>query len=141
MNKRPDVVFVCVHNAGRSQMAKALFNAQSKELGLDLVADSAGTIPSENVHPVVVEVMSELGHDLSGESGKLLTDDMIAHQPAVITMGCAVDSQACPSLIMDDVVDWGLPDPKDQPIDMVRGVRDEIQQRVSELLDQMRADH
>ena len=138
MTKPPDVLFVCVHNAGRSQMAKALFNKMSSDAGLGLIADSAGTIPSEHVHPEVVTAMQELGHDLSAETGKLLTDEMLAHRPVVITMGCQIDAEACPSLIVENVVDWGLPDPKGQPIEQVRRVRDEINRRVESLLQRLR---
>lgn len=134
MSKSPDVLFVCVHNAGRSQIAKALFNAKAKEAGLDLTADSAGTIPSDRIHPEVVTVMRELGFDLSRDRSKLLTDEMIAHRPTVITMGCQVDAEACPSLVLEEVDDWGLLDPKGKPLDAVRKIRDEIAVRVDALL-------
>ncbi len=140
MSKSPDVLFVCVHNAGRSQIAKALFNARAIERGLDISAGSAGTIPSERVHPAVVEVMAEIGIDLSSEHGRLLTDEMLSDDPRVITMGCQVDAEACPSLVIDRVVDWGLPDPKDRPIDEVRAIRDEIGNRVDALLSEMTSD-
>lgn len=132
-----DVLFVCVHNAGRSQMARAIFNARVKELGLELRADSAGTIPGEKVHPAVIEAMAELGLDVSAEAPRLLTDDMLEGDPRVITMGCAVDSDACPSLQLENVIDWGLPDPKDRPLEEVRSIRDEIRQRVDALLEEM----
>ena len=135
MTNPPDVLFVCVHNAGRSQMAKAIFNKVAKERGLGIVADSAGTIPAKSVHPEVQLVMSELGIDLSNETGKLLIDELIDNQVKVITMGCNVDSEACPSLRLEDVVDWGLPDPKDQPLSEVRRIRDEISSRVHDLID------
>jgi len=133
----PEVLFVCVHNAGRSQMAQALFNARASELGLRLSAESAGTLLGERVHPEVVEAMREVGLDVSSETPRLLTDEMLAGKPRVITMGCAVDSDACPSLRLDDVVDWGLPDPRGQPMDEVRRIRDEIAKRVNTLLDEM----
>ena len=137
MKRQPDVLFVCVHNAGRSQMAKALFNWIAEERGLKLWADSAGTISSDHVHPEVVTVMGELGIDISHEQPKLLTDDMLAGQPQVFTMGCAVESEACPSLRMEDVEDWGLPDPKGRPLDEVREIRDEIMRRVGGVLTEM----
>lgn len=139
MSKSPDVLFVCVHNAGRSQMAKALFNAAARETGSELIADSAGTIPSEHVHAEALIVMQELDIDLSAERGKLLTDDMLVHEPRVITMGCNVDAEACPSLVIDDVVDWGLPDPKGRPLDEVREIRDEVKRRVDALLQELMA--
>lgn len=121
-------------------MAKALFNAAAQAAGVELSADSAGTIPSASVHPEVLSVMQELGFDLSTERGKLLTDEMLAHRPRVVTMGCQVDAEACPSLVLDDVVDWGLPDPKDKPVERVREIRDEISRRVDALLQEMIAE-
>ena len=132
-----DVLFICVHNASRSQMAKALFNRMAEERRLDLRADSAGTIAAERVHPEVVIVMGELGIDVSRELPKLLTDDMLEDRPRVITMGCAVDSEACPSLRLEDVVDWGLPDPKGRPLNEVRAIRDQIRQLVQALLQEI----
>jgi protein-tyrosine-phosphatase len=137
MKRQPDVLFVCVHNAGRSQMAKALFNWIAEERGLKLWADSAGTLSSDRVHPEVVTVMGELGIDISGEKPKLLTDDMLAGDPRVFTMGCAVDSEACPSLRLERVTDWGLPDPKGRPLGEVRAIRDEIKRRVVAVLDEV----
>ncbi len=115
-------------------MAKAFFNDAATRAGVKLVADSAGTIPSKTVHPEVMSTMQELGFDLSAERGRLLTDDMLSHQPKVITMGCQVDAEACPSLVLDDVVDWGLPDPKNRPVSEVRQIRDEIRNRAEVLL-------
>ncbi len=137
MSKSPDVLFVCVHNAGRSQMAKALFNARALADGSRLIAESAGTMPSERVHDEVVAVMQEIGIDLSAERGRLLTDQMLTGHPKVITMGCQVDSEACPSLVLDEVEDWGLPDPKGKSLDEVRRVRDEIKDRVYALLTEL----
>ena len=139
MQKQPDVLFVCVHNAGRSQMAKAFFNAAALSAGSELSAESAGTIPSDHVHPEVLSTMQELGFDLSQERGKLITDEMLQHQPKVITMGCQVDVEACPSLLIDEVVDWGLPDPKGQSVERVREIRDEIKQRVEKLCAELAA--
>ena len=137
MSEHPDVLFVCVHNAGRSQMAKAFFNHVAAEYGFDFSADSAGTVSSDDLHPEVIAVMAEVGIDISGENPKLLVDEMLAGQPRVFTMGCAVDSQACPSLRMETVEDWGLPDPKGQPIAAVRHIRDEIRRRVETLIEDM----
>jgi len=125
------VLFVCVHNAGRSVMAEALFN----ELAAGRAeASSAGTIPGGGPHPVVVEAMREVGLDVAGHRGRLLTDDMVRSADRVITMGCAVDEQACPAVRYANVEDWGLPDPKGQPIERVREIRDEIRRRVEVLL-------
>jgi arsenate reductase len=132
-----DVLFVCVHNAGRSQMAKAFFNQLAQENGLELRADSAGTIAAERVHPEVVEVMQELALDVSGARPKLLSDDLLSGNPRVITMGCQVDAESCPALIMEDVVDWGLPDPAGRPLNEVRAIRDQIRQLVQALLQEI----
>ena len=133
------VLFVCVHNAGRSQMAAALFNALARKRGLDWTADSAGTEPAERVHPEVVAVMAELGIDLSGARPRLLTNEDVEATDRVITMGCEVDAGVCPALFIKNVEDWGLPDPKGRPLEEVRAIRDEVQRRVEALLDQLAA--
>ena len=130
-----DVLFVCVHNAGRSQMAKALFNRMARERGLGLTAESAGTIPGDHVHPNVVAVMREVGLDLSHEQPKALTNALVESAQRVITMGCAVDAEACPAVFLKDVEDWGLPDPKDRPPGEVRAIRRMIEQKVKQLID------
>lgn len=124
------VLFVCVRNAGRSQMAAALFNALARERGLDWTAESAGTEPADRVHPEVVAAMAELGIDLSDARPRALTDEQVAAAARVITMGCAVDAATCP------VEDWGLPDPHGRPPAEVRAIRDEIRRRVEALLDE-----
>jgi arsenate reductase len=131
-----DVLFVCVHNAGRSQMAAALFNRAASERGLTVRAGSAGTMPADRVHPNVVESMRELSIDVSGALPALLTDEMVTRAGKVVTMGCAVDSDACPAILLRDVDDWGLPDPKDAPPEAVRTIRDTIAERVGRLLDE-----
>lgn len=137
MKRSPDVLFVCVHNAGRSQMAKGFFNHLARERRADLIADSAGTVSSERLNPEVVSVMAETGIDLSAETPKLLVNEMLAGDPKVFTMGCAVNAETCPSLRMETVKDWGLPDPKGQPVDEVRSIRDTIKSLVAELLDEL----
>ncbi|MFN3975293.1 MAG: arsenate reductase ArsC [Dehalococcoidia bacterium] len=129
-----DVLFVCVHNAGRSQMAKALFNRLAQERGLPFRAESAGTHPAQHIHPEVVLAMCEVGIDLSGECPRLLTDAMVQRSRKVVVMGCAVDSQACPAILLKGVEDWGLPDPAGRPLPEVRAIRDAIRQRVEALL-------
>lgn len=131
------VLFVCVHNAGRSQMASALFNKLAQERGLDAQALSAGTMPGDRVHPEVAEVMREIGIDLADASPTLLTNDMVQSAGRTITMGCAVDADACPAIFIKGVTDWGLPDPKGQSIEKVRAVRDDIAGRVESLLDEI----
>jgi arsenate reductase (thioredoxin) len=124
-------LFVCVHNAGRSVMAEALFNRLAEGRAS---AESAGTEPRWPPHPEVVEAMREVGLDVSSHTGRLLTDDMVQAADRVITMGCAVDEAACPAIRYTGVEDWGLPDPKGKPIEEVRQIRDEIERRIEELL-------
>jgi arsenate reductase len=121
------VLFVCLHNAGRSQMSEALFE---REAGAVHEARSAGTTPGERVHPEVVEAMRELGMDLSGRQPQGLTDDLARWADVVVTMGCGDE---CPYLPGKRYIDWDLPDPKGRPIEEVRRIRDDIRQRVSEL--------
>lgn len=125
------VLFVCVHNAGRSQMAKAFFNAMAGGRG---VAESAGTIPAEQVNPVVVDAMKEVGLDVSDSKPRLLTQEMLEGVDRVITMGCSVE-EACP-LVFVPAEDWGLEDPAGKPIEVVRRIRDEIRERVAKLLEE-----
>ena len=132
-----DVLFVCVHNAGRSQMAKALFNQAATRLGLSLRADSAGTEIGSHVHPEVVEVMRELGLDVSNDRPKVITNEMVQQAKKVVTMGCQVDADVCPAVFIKGAEDWGLPDPKNQPVEQVRAIRDTIRRKVDELLASM----
>ena len=112
-----DIFFVRVHNAGRSQMAKAFFNRASGEAGVSLKAESAGSVPAERVHSVVAEAMLEVGIDIRETKPRLMTNDAVKEARQVITMGCAVDAETCPTLLLRDVEDWVLPDPsgKDMP--------------------------
>ncbi|HEX4466550.1 MAG TPA: arsenate reductase ArsC [Solirubrobacteraceae bacterium] len=121
-------LFVCLHNAGRSQMSHALFerSAEGRHSAL-----SAGTTPGERVHPEVVEVMHELGIDLSGRVPQALTTELAQQADVVVTMGCG---DACPHIPGKRYIDWNLPDPKGRPIEEVRATRDEIQRRVSALV-------
>jgi arsenate reductase len=121
-------LFVCLHNAGRSQMSAALFEraAAGKHTAL-----SAGTTPAEHVHPEVIAVMQELGIDLSGRKPQLLTRELAEQADVVVTMGCG---DACPYIPGKRYIDWDLPDPKGQPLDEVRAIRDDITLRIDELL-------
>ncbi len=119
------VLFACVHNAGRSQMAAAWFNVLADPTKARAV--SAGTAPADRVHPVVVEAMREVGIDLSGASPRALTPDLAASARWLITMGCGDQCPHVPGLRRDD---WPLDDPNDQPIERVRAIRDEIASRV-----------
>ena len=125
--RRPRIVFACVHNAGRSQMAAALFNRHARGHAW---ADSAGTQPAKGVHPEVVEAMREIGIDLTNAKPRLFTPDLADGAVRVITMGCADE---CP-VVNAPMEDWGLPDPAGRPVDDVRAIRDDIDSRVRTLL-------
>lgn len=126
-------LFVCVHNAGRSQMAEALLNHRAKELGVDAVAESAGTAVGNALNPAAVEVLREIGISMEGQAPKLLTPEMVARADRILSMGCGVDAEACPTRFVV-TEDWGLDDPAGQPIEVVRAIRDEIARRVDDLL-------
>jgi arsenate reductase len=123
------VVFACVHNAGRSQMAAAFFNALADPKRVRAV--SAGTEPADRVHPEVVAVMQEAGIDLSGAKPARLTDDLTAASRLLVTMGCG---EACPFVPGIERDDWPIEDPKGKPADRVRQIRDEVRQRVERLI-------
>lgn len=121
------VIFACVHNAGRSQMAAAFYNSLTK----DSDGISAGTQPGQRVHPEVVTVMREIGIDLSEVKPQLLTDEMASEANLLITMGCG---EACPYVPGLKREDWPLADPKGKSLDEVRKIRDEIRQKVEALI-------
>ena len=124
------VLFVCLHNAGRSQMSRALFD---RAAGGRHSAESAGSEadPGGHVHPEVVEVMRELGIDIADQRPKLLTTELAQAADVVVTMGCG---DACPFIPGKRYLDWDLPDPKGQPLDAVRAARGEIAERVEALV-------
>ena len=125
------VLFVCLHNAGRSQMSQALFEraAEGRHRAL-----SAGTTPGDRVHPEVVEVMRELGIDLADRIPKALTTELAEQADVVVTMGCGDE---CPYIPGKRYLDWDLEDPKGRPVDEVRATRDEIDRRVRELVEEL----
>ena len=129
MAKGP-VLFVCVENAGRSQMAEAF----AKRRGMN--AQSAGTIPSTRINPIVVDIMRERGIDLSHNQPKTLTSDLIREASLVVTMGCSFE-EACPKPIIAQMqkklIEWHLEDPKGKPLAEVRKIRDEIERKISDL--------
>ena len=127
----PEVLFVCVHNAGRSQMAAALLDHHAEGR---VHVRSAGSTPASEINPAVVAVMEELGVDLSKEFPKPLTTDAVEAADVVVTMGCG---DACPIFPGKRYLDWELPDPSGRPIDEVRPIRDDIDRRVRELLDSL----
>ncbi len=129
--KRPEILYVCVHNAGRSQMAAAL----TRLLGGDRVSvRSAGSEPADRINPMAVAAMAELGLDISAELPKPLDEDGVREADVVITMGCG---DACPIFPGKRYLDWELDDPAGQPIEAVRRIRDEIRKRVEVLLDEL----
>ena len=123
------VVFACVHNAGRSQMAAAYFNALADPARA--VAISAGTAPGAHVHPEVLQAMREEGIDLAGARPNLLTADLARGARYLVTMGCG---EACPVVPGATREDWPLQDPKGQGVEAVRRIRDQVKARVQELL-------
>lgn len=126
MNK---VIFACVHNAGRSQMAAAFFNQLADRARAEAL--SAGTQPGERVHPVVVDAMNEIGIDLSTHKPQRLTEELASEADLLVTMGCG---DACPYVPGLERQDWPLQDPKDQPMEIVRQIRDDIKSRVTILV-------
>jgi len=128
------VLFVCVHNSGRSQMAEVFFNriAKAKAIGL-----SAGTLPAGGINPIVIEAMREVGIDISGNKPKILTMDMVQKADRMITMGCGAEAEAvCPARFIQ-TEDWELADPQGKPMEEVRMIRDEIQQKVLKLYEEL----
>lgn len=129
---RPNVLFVCVHNAGRSRIAEAFLN---KLAGDRYRGISAGTEPVEHPHPEVVAAMTDVGVELDDRPGTLLTQDMANDAVRVIGMGCAVE-EACPALRVP-LDDWGIDDPKGQPPEEVAAIRDQIEMKVRNLIAQL----
>jgi arsenate reductase (thioredoxin) len=131
VKEQPEVLFVCVHNAGRSQMAAGLVKLRSEGR---IHVRSAGSDPADEINPAVVEAMQELGVDMSEEFPKPLTDEVVRAANAVITMGCG---DACPIYPGKRYEDWVLDDPADQDLEAVRRIRDEIDGRVQKLIDEL----
>jgi protein-tyrosine-phosphatase len=127
------ILLVCVENAGRSQMAETFANEYGKG---KVEALSAGTMPSNEVNPVVVQVMLEKGFDLPNNKPKLITRQMVQEAEMIIVMGCSAQG-FCPAPLLNKVVDWGIEDPKDKPIENVRAIRDEIERKVRMLLNEI----
>ena len=128
---KPKVLFVCVHNAGRSQMAAALLQHHA---GGRVIVRSAGSEPADRINPSVAQAMSEVGLDISEEVPKLLETEAVEDADVVITMGCG---DACPVFPGKRYLDWELTDPAGLPLEQVRPIRDEIDRRVRELLEEL----
>jgi arsenate reductase (thioredoxin) len=124
------ILFVCVENAGRSQMAEGFFNKYAPK---GFRAVSAGTKPAPQINPLAVQVMKEVGIDISTQKSKIITDDIIRRSAKAVNMGC-MDRSECPLLFLNNPADWGIEDPKGQPIERVRQIRDDIERRVKELV-------
>lgn len=132
------VAFVCVQNAGRSQMAHALAERERTRRGAESRVEflTGGTDPADGVHPVVVEAMDEVGIDLSDETPRAITPAEIETCDVVITMGCSAED-VCPATWRGDSRDWGLDDPHGEDLDVVRGIRNDIESRVEALYDEL----
>ncbi len=134
MSDNPQVLFVCVHNAGRSQMAAALTEMHGQGM---IDVRSAGSEPAEQVNPTAVEAMAELGVDITSRRPKLLSNDAVQESDVVITMGCG---DACPVFPGKRYLDWELDDPAGQDLETVRGIRNEINRRVLDLVQSLLGD-
>ena len=129
-NSKKTILFVCIQNAGRSQMAEGFFRKYAPK---DYETSSAGTVPISQINPIAVEVMKEVGIDISKQKPKDLTEDMMRNATTIINMGC-IDDNFCPALFVPKVIDWGIEDPKNKPVEKVREIRDEIEKRVLEIV-------
>ncbi len=124
------ILFVCVENAGRSQMAEAFFR---KYMPKGFEALSAGTKPSTQVNPIVLQAMKEIGIDIENQTPKHISQQIISESEKAINMGC-LDEESCPALFMKDILDWQIPDPKGKSIEEVRKIRDQIKTKVMILI-------
>jgi len=131
-----NILFVCVENAGRSQMAEAFFKKYANN---QFHVISAGTSPSSHLNPVIVSVMNELGIDLENQKPQLLSSSMIEDSNKTVNMGC-MDKESCPSLFVKDVDDWNIEDTKGKSIEDVRKIRDQIKNNVLSLLNSIESD-
>ncbi|MBS3926676.1 MAG: arsenate reductase ArsC [Nitrosarchaeum sp.] len=124
------ILFVCVENAGRSQMAEAFFKKFMPK-GFEVI--SAGTKPSDKVNPIVLQAMTEIGIDMKNQTPKTISQQIISESEKAVNMGC-IDKESCPALFLKDVLDWQIPDPKGKPIEQVRAIRDQIKSKVMDLI-------
>ena len=128
--KMKKILFVCVENAGRSQMAEAFFR---KYMPKGFEAISAGTRPSAQVNPIVLQVMKEIGIDIENQTPKYISQQIIDESEKAINMGC-IDKESCPALFVKDILDWQIPDPKGKTMEEVREIRDQIKTKVMILI-------
>lgn len=130
---KKNVLFVCVENAGRSQMAEGLFRKYAPP-GYESI--SAGTVPKSQINPLAVEVMGEIGIDIGSQKPKELNEEMIKNAGKIINMGC-MDKNFCPTLFVPKVRDWRIEDPKGKPIEKVREIRDEIERKIKQMVEEI----
>lgn len=123
------ILFVCVENAARSQMAEGFFR---KYAPLGYEPQSAGTKPVDKINPLVVKAMAEVGIDISSQKPKMITDSALKEASGIVNMGC-MDKASCPALFVRDITKWSIPDPKGKPLEEVRRIRDLIEKRIQEL--------
>jgi protein-tyrosine-phosphatase len=125
-----NILFVCVENAGRSQIAEGFFR---KYVSSNYQPISAGTQPINEINPLAIEVMKEVGIDISRQTPKMISEAMINQSTKIVNMGC-MDKESCPALFLNNVIDWAIPDPKGKSIDEVRKIRNQIEAKVIELV-------
>ena len=133
MMTKKKILFVCVENAGRSQMAEAFFR---KYLPSVFEPVSAGTMPAAKINPTVAQAMKEIGIDIEKNSPQSISQEMIVEAKTAVNMGC-MDKEACPALFLRDVIDWQIEDPKGKSIEEIRKIRDQIEQKIKELILQL----
>lgn len=129
----PDVkkiLFVCVENAGRSQMAEGFFRKYAPS-GYE--PQSAGTKPTDTINPLAITVMREIGIDISNQQPKIISDSMIHESSRIVNMGC-MDKESCPAIFVKNVLDWTIPDPKGKPLEEVRKIRNQIEIKIKDLI-------
>jgi protein-tyrosine-phosphatase len=137
VNTPKNILFVCLENAGRSQIAEAFFKKYAKN---KFSVISAGTTPSSHLNPIVILVMAEIGIDLKNQQPQLLSNSMIENSTKTINMGC-MDKESCPSLFVNTIDNWNIDDPKGKSIDDVRKIRDQIKTDVLNLIDSLESDN
>jgi protein-tyrosine-phosphatase len=124
------ILFVCVENAGRSQIAEGFFH---KYCPAGYEPQSAGTKPVGTVNSLAVEAMKEIGIDISTHKPKMISDSMVQHATTIINMGC-MDKESCPTLFVNGIIDWSIPDPKEKSLEEIRKIRDQIEYKIKELV-------
>jgi len=127
------ILFVCVENAGRSQMAEAFFRKYRPD-GVESI--SAGTKPATKINPIVIQAMNEVGIDIENNSPRSISQQMITEAKMAVNMGC-IDKESCPILFLKDVAEWQIPDPKGKTIEEVRIIRDQIEQKIKNFIESM----